>query len=106
MPTLTECQELLDNCTKTWTTLNGVYGRKFTSNKSGYTDKWIFLPAAGLRNGTGLVSADPFGRYWSSSPYTAYPYVACYVYFGSAAVNWSFNYATRGDGQSVRPVSE
>ncbi len=104
MPTLTECQELLDNCTKTWTTLNEVYGRKFTSNKSGYTDKWIFLPAAGYRDGTSLLNAGFYGIYWSSSLYTDSPYDAYYVYFDSYFVGWGSS--SRGDGRSVRPVSE
>ena len=104
MPTLSECQELLDNCTKTWTTLNGVYGRKFTSNKTGYTDKWIFLPAAGYRRDTILDDTGPFGFYWSSSVDTDKPIFAYYLYFFSLGVGTSFlGYC---DGLSVRPVSE
>ena len=105
MPTLTECQELVNNCTITWTTLNGVYGRKFTSNKSGYTDKWIFLPAAGRRDGTSLYSAGSNGGYWSSSLYTGYPDSAYLVYFYSGYVGWG-NYYGRYVGLSVRPVCE
>lgn len=44
MPTESEYQELYNNCTSEWTTLNGINGRKFTSTKNG---KSIFLPAAG-----------------------------------------------------------
>ena len=102
MPTLTECQELLNNCTTTWTTLNGVYGRKFTSNKTGYTDKWIFLPAAGTRSGTSLSDAG-YCDYWSSSLYTGGPYGAYGVYFSSDLVLCGYYY-TRYYGQSVRPV--
>ena len=104
MPTLSECQELLDNCTKTWTTLNGVYGRKFTSNKTGYTDKWIFLPAAGYRDGASLNDAGADGGCWSSSLYTDNPYFAYCVYLFSANVYWYSDY--RYFGQSVRPVTE
>jgi hypothetical protein len=47
IPTKTELEELVNNCTWTWTTQNGVDGYQVTSNKSGYTDRSIFLPAAG-----------------------------------------------------------
>ena len=51
MPTDEEWQELCntDNCSWTWTTIDGVNGYKVQSKKSGYSDKWIFLPAAGYR---------------------------------------------------------
>ena len=47
MPSLTQIEELLNknNCTSTWTTQNGVDGRKFTGKNGGT----IFLPAAGER---------------------------------------------------------
>lgn len=47
VPTNAEWQELIDNCTWTWTTQNGVKGCKATSKKSGYTSKSIFIPACG-----------------------------------------------------------
>lgn len=47
MPTKDECQELIDNCTCTWDTINGVYGFLVTSNKAGYEGQSIFLPATG-----------------------------------------------------------
>lgn len=50
MPTIDEFYELLGNCTWEWTTLNGFEGLKLQSRKPGYTDKSIFLPAAGYRD--------------------------------------------------------
>ena len=50
MPTEAEWRELSYNYTSTWTSNfkgSGVTGRIITSNKDGYTDKSIFLPAAG-----------------------------------------------------------
>lgn len=35
MPTKAETKELLDECTWTWTALNGVNGRRVTSKKEG-----------------------------------------------------------------------
>ena len=102
MPTDAELTELREQCTWTWTTQNGVYGYKVTSKKSGYTNKSIFLPAAGYRNGSSLDSAGSYGYYWSSSLGTDHPDYARYLYFLSSRVGWH-NYF-RGLGQSVRPV--
>lgn len=62
MPTEEEWQELLNNTTSTWTTINGVNGRRFT----GPNGNSIFLPAAGW-NGTGFFHAGSDGEYWTSS---------------------------------------
>ena len=102
MPTRAEQDELRTNCTWTWTTINGIKGYKVQSNKSGYTDRWIFLPAAGCRNGTLLLSVGSYGLYWSSSLYAGSPYRAYYLSFGSGDVDWNYSY--RYIGQSVRPV--
>ncbi len=64
MPTIAEFQELYDNCTSIWTSLNGVNGRLFTSNINGQT---IFLPAAGLYNGTSITNRGASGDYWAST---------------------------------------
>ena len=101
MPTIEEWQELLDECTWTWTTQNGVNGRLVTSNTNGNS---IFLPAAGYRYNTGLGLAGSDGYYWSSSLSTDYPYRACYVDFYSDYYGWGYYY--RYDGFSVRPVTE
>ena len=100
MPTSLDWQELMQNCTWTWTQENGVYGRKVTSNKNGNS---IFLPAAGAR-ADGIFSLGSRGNYWSSSPNMDYPYQAWYVYFFSA--NVGRYYDNRCCGFSVRPVSE
>ena len=98
MPTWEEMQELYDNCTNTWTTQNGVYGRKFTASNGNS----IFLPAAGFYYGSDLYDAASNGSYWSSSLYTGSPGYAYYLYFYSEGVFWiSIN---RFYGLSVRPV--
>lgn len=101
MPTCVELDELYDNCTWTWTTLNGVNGYKVQSNKAGYTDNWIFLPAAGYRDGLGLSLVDRYGYYWSSSLSTVGSYMAYQFEIGSKS-----NVNPRLLGQSVRPVCE
>ncbi|MCQ2069423.1 MAG: DUF1566 domain-containing protein [Bacteroidaceae bacterium] len=102
MPTTFEQDELRDYCTWTWTTLNGVNGYRVTSNMSGYTDRSIFLPAAGYRYDTYFDYAGSCGYYWSSSLYTDYPYSAWSVDFGSSGVNAYIS--SRYLGFSVRPV--
>ena len=102
MPTDAELAELRQQCTWTWTTQNGVNGYKVTSKKFGYTNKSIFLPAAGHRYGSSLFSAGSDGDYWSSSRDT---YDPCYAY----GLSFNSDYVmrlddTRNTGQSVRPV--
>ena len=101
MPTKAEWQELLDNCTWTWTTQNGINGYKVTSNKAGYTDKFIFLPAAGYRTDSGLDNVGSYGNGWSSS-LSGYSDYAWDLDFGSD-YHFLVSYY-RYDGQSVRPV--
>ncbi len=102
IPTDAELTELREQCTWTWTTQNGVYGYKVTSKKSGYTNKSIFLPAAGYRYDSSLRNAGSYGYYWSSSLNTGSPYGAYELGFDS--VNVYRYYSNRYYGQSVRPV--
>ena len=99
MPTDAEWSELINNCTGTWTTQNGVNGYKVTSKSNGNS---IFLPAAGFRLDTSLSSAGSFGYYWSSSLDRDNPYYAWLVRFYSGDVDRGYSY--RYYGLSVRPV--
>ena len=104
MPTYAEWSELLNNsnCSWTWTTQNGVNGYKVQSLKSGYTDKYIFLPAAGCRYGSSLGDAGSDGFYWSSSLDESNSSNACRLYFSAGYVSTADNY--RYFGKSVRAV--
>ena len=104
MPTDAELTELREQCTWTWTTQNGVYGYKVASKKSGYTNKFIFLPAAGDRDDSSLYRAGSVGTYWSSSLYSDHPCSAYYLGFRSGYVAWGSYY--RYYGYSVRPVCQ
>ena len=101
MPTIKEQEELLNNCTWSWTTQNGVKGYKVTSKKNGNS---IFLPAAGDRLGTDLYNRGSNGGYWSSSLDSYYGSNACYLYFGCGYLDWYDG--SRCGGRSVRPVSK
>ncbi|MBR6001236.1 MAG: hypothetical protein IK045_00035 [Bacteroidales bacterium] len=107
MPTDEEWTALRTNCTWTWTSNyndTGIAGRTVKSNVSGYTDKSIFLPAAGYWYDTNLDNAGSGGYYWSSSLTPALPEDAKCVFFGSGGVS-RYSYR-RYNGHSVRPVSE
>ena len=108
MPTDTEWTELRTNCTWTWTNDyngTGVAGRIVTSNKPGYSDKSIFLPAAGYRKDNNLTYTGERGKYWSSSLYPNDPYYSCSVSFESGNVYRDY-LASRSYGYSIRPVQE
>ncbi|MBQ2521777.1 MAG: leucine-rich repeat protein, partial [Bacteroidales bacterium] len=104
MPTYSELNELKTQCTWEWTTLNGVYGSKVTSNKEGYTNKWIFLPASGERVGLDLDRIGSEGYCWSSSLLTDSPVHAYSMNFCSNYVGFSLNSYGRSKGIPVRPV--
>lgn len=62
MPTKAECRELLNYCTLTYVSLNGVGGYKVTGPNGNH----IFMPNAGYRTHQ-LHEANYAGYYWSSS---------------------------------------
>ena len=100
MPTYEEMEELYNNCTWTWTTQSGVTGYRVT----GSNGNSIFLPAAGYCDGTSRYGVGESGDYWSSTPYESYDRYAYGLGFsgGYLGVDWN----GRGDGRTVRPVSE
>ncbi len=100
LPTASEIDELVNNCTWKWTSQGGVNGYKVTG-KNGNS---IFLPAAGYRYGSSLYIAGSNGCYWSSTPYESYADLACHLNFHSGIYYRNGDY--RKDGQSVRPVTE
>ena len=104
MPTDAELTELRENCTWILTVENEVNGYKVTSNMDGYTDKSIFLPAAGIRLDGSLISAGGYGGYWSGSLKMGYPDQVGDLYFDSGGVYGDYSY--RIYGRSVRPVCQ
>ena len=67
VPTKENMDELRTKCTWTWTTLNGVIGYRVTSKVKGYTDRSIFLPAAGIMQNQYLLEEGYRGCYWANS---------------------------------------
>lgn len=104
MPTEIECQELLDNCTLTWTNRNNINGFELVSKLNGNS---IFLPAAGIRYEETLSGKNESLKYWAAT---------CYNYgFAPAEAfcleNWYkpedgafVGYGERWQGMPIRPV--
>ena len=63
-PSLDQIKELVNKCSYSWTTLNGVRGGRFT----GPNGNIIFLPAAGGIIYFELDDVGSCGCYWSSTP--------------------------------------
>jgi hypothetical protein len=104
MPSKYQIQELLDNCTTEWTTLNGVAGRLFTSNINGVS---LFMPNAGYRWDSELEYAGSGGNYWSHTLYGSdlnglFGAYDLWFYSGDWSNFW-YN-GNRYCGQSVRAV--
>ena len=99
-PSLDQIKELLNNCSYSWTQMNGVRGGQFTGPNGGT----IFLPAAGYVWYGELDDVGSGGYYWSSTPNDEYN--ACRLGFSSLDADWYnggwHNYRTTE--LSVRPV--
>jgi len=101
MPKIKEWNELIYKCSWKWTTVNSVNGYKITA-KNG---NWIFLPAAGYRDGTSSLNVGSDGNYWSSTVYER-SYNAAYGLLFDSVRKYIFigNYPSYG--YTVRPVIE
>ena len=105
MPTKAEFEELLSGTTNEWVTNyngTGVNGRKFTSNKEGFQNNSIFIPAAGYCYDGSVDGVANYGRVWSSSLNTSSPSNAWRLSFGSGGCGMYHN--SRYYGVSVRGV--
>ena len=104
IPTEDEWKELRLNCTFTWTNQDGVNGFLVTSNKPGYTNTHIFLPANGLVEKTSWSGAGESGLYWSSCNSTSEKEKAGGVTFESGSSDLTHIWIDRCYGIGIRPV--
>ena len=105
MATSKEFQELLNMCSWEWTYYNDNYGYKITSNVTGYTDRSIFLPAAGYYFGAIRSRTGSEALYWSRSLAKGYePPYAELLYFDYSD-DYYVDYCDRYAGGSIRPVA-
>lgn len=98
LPTVSEYEELINNCTWTWTVIDGHTGYIV----KGPNGNSIFLPAAGYKLETSLGSVGSGGYYWSSSCYS--DVAAWRLNFNNSVYQKAENYKLAG--LSVRPVSD
>ena len=98
MPNDDQIHELINNTNRTWTSINGVYGMKFTSKTD--STKYIFLPAAGSWSYTNYSDNNKRGYYWS----TTFKYFALNSYAPGHLDIYNLNIAYNSDysGYSVR----
>lgn len=102
IPSRAEMDELLEKCTWTWTTVNGMSGYKVTSNVEGYIGNYIFLPAAGVCYEDVQTGVEMFGHYWTSSMSEASYTAAWDLYFNYKKPEYLSG--LRYNGYSIRPV--
>ena len=99
-PTITEWNELCNQCTWILKSQGGINGYLVTSKNNGNS---IFLPMAGSINGSTLGGDGTIFNYWSSSLYSSYPINACSLNANSNRGVFS-GYYKRYLGFSIRPV--
>lgn len=102
MPTLSEFEELIENCRWESAKVNGINGYHVT----GPNGNSIFLPAGGYRReGMRAYRAGSFGSYWSSTPDTGYSKLSYNLKFLEGG-GYEVTRNSRRYGFSVRPVLE
>ena len=98
MPSEGQIQELISNCSYTWTTKNGVVGGLLTGQSNGT----IFLPEADICWNGFLECYMPGGYYWSSTlcqKSSNNAYRLCFDSWGGSSGG-----EYRGIGLTVRPI--
>ena len=101
MPTKKDVDELFDNCIGEWVQIKGVKGLLLSSEVKGYTDRFIFIPTAGIFSDE-LEDRGTHGYFWHSNHGSHDSSSACMSYFDledTYAGEMSFFI-----GLSVRPV--
>lgn len=99
-PTEDDWYELLNNCSWSWTTQNGVKGYKV----SGTNGNSIFLPAAGYWGGTTFSEKGTVGHYWGANRNSGLPFYGFCMELSIGVKDP--NATSRCFGFSVRPVQD
>lgn len=101
MPSLEQIKELYENCTYSWTTINGVSGALYTSK---INNKSIFLPAVGYRENLDRDQRHDDGYYWTGTLSQEHNMKAYSLEFRK---DYNFNYLTenRWTAIPIRPAT-
>ena len=97
IPSKEEMEELIDNCTWTWTAQDGANGYKVTSKTNGNS---IFLPAAGYASLQNIPNQGTYGGYYSNQVQSS-EFANGLFFFEDRIV---MDVASRRLGYSIRPV--
>ncbi len=100
MPSQAQFEELCNDCSWQWTTVNGVNGNLVT----GPNGNSIFLPAAGYRSSSSVTHEGRRGYYWSRTVDYAHEQYAYNLSFESGTPYFYPHMLGRRAGYSVRPV--
>jgi hypothetical protein len=100
MPSQAQFEELCNDCSWQWTTVNGVNGNLVT----GPNGNSIFLPAAGYRSTSAVTHEGRRGYYWSRTVDYAQAQYAYNLGFESNIPYFYPHMLGRRAGYSVRPV--
>ena len=106
MPTSSEVEILINNTNSEWVENyngTGVKGYKFTNKNDPL--KYIFLPAAGFRDGTSYNDVGSGGFYCSSS-LGFRTFLTYYLFFYQYDVCLDASDGRRYYGRSVRPIQQ
>lgn len=104
MPTLTQFEELMSECTSELVQINEINGWRFT----GPNGNSIFIPLAGRHypkkagEPSSLDNENNFGYYWSANRYEYNNRNAETLYIGKGSMK--MNYFSREGGHTIRPV--
>ena len=102
MPTKSEFDELINECSWKWVKVRGVYGQKVT----GPNGRSIFFPSVGYIHKVDCLNKDLRGHYWSATLNTNQDDRAWNLYFGDGHRGWENGKCKIYNGLSVRPVKE
>lgn len=100
MPTKAEFEELMSNCSWTWSQYKGVNGYKITASNGNS----IFLPAAGYRWKTLLDYDGRRGSYWSATVHEDSSYYGAWDLLFENSFYKNYDNYYRFYAHSVRPV--
>ena len=101
MPTIDEMKELSENCGWAITTVNGISGYKVTSYETGNS---IFIPGAGFKSGSELISGTvPYAYLWVNKSYNAAAAAFTATGLGLGCKSYD-SVSEKHFGLSVRPV--
>ena len=104
MPSIAQCQELIDNTSFEFLTYDGQYGGLFTSIITG---NMLFFPCAGYKGDYEFYDNNRFGSYWTSEKNIwCYATQLCLRYSWGVELEWQGGLDYPYHGFSVRPVTE